>query len=616
MKKSKHSLNFLPGDDALFGIPKTQSTTATQPSEKKQNPKKTFHKPAPKLQIKQTQGDNAKNAHKLRIIPLGGNEEVGRNMTIFEYGKDIIILDMGFQFPEESTPGIDFIIPNTKYLEGKKKNIRAVLLSHGHLDHIGAAPILLEKLNYPTVVGRDLTIEMTKAKLEDRQKGSSKNMKVIKIKTIKDKFKFGVFQVEFFQIEHSIMDAVGIILKTPAGTIIHSGDWTLEKDTDNKPVLDYSFLSKLPRPTLLMMECLGAVDVRKSTSEDIMKKNIKDLISNAPGRVIIGTFSSQTERISYIIETAKKLGKKVALDGYSLKTNIELASNLGYVKLDKKTMVGINEAVSMDDKKVVIICTGAQGEGNAVLSRIIHSNHRHISLKKTDTVILSSSIIPGNERSIQTLKDSLYRQCDNVVHGELMDIHVSGHGNRQDIIYMLKEIQPDYFIPVYAYHYMLKEAAKLAERIGFRKDHIFVADNGQPVEIIKGGKAKLSNKKVPSDYVLIDGSGTESLSSVVLKDRLLMADDGMLVLIATIDKATGKLKTTPDIISRGFIYMKENKELVKKIREKVQKITNGQDVSNQDKINDVKENVKNKVGQFVYSKTGRRPMILPVVITV
>ncbi|MFA7662449.1 MAG: ribonuclease J, partial [Patescibacteria group bacterium] len=495
-------------------------------------------------------------------------------------------------------------------------NIRAVILSHGHLDHIGAAPILLEKLGYPVIVGRDLTLEMTKEKVEDRQKGASKNMKMIRIKSLQDKLKFGAFEVEFFQIEHSIMDAVGIILKTPAGTIVHSGDWTLEKDRDNKPLLDYSFLSKLPRPTFLMMESLGAIDVRKSASQEEMEKNLRELIANAPGRVIIGTFSSQIERVAFIIETAQRLNKQVALDGYSMKTNIELAKNLGYIKASKKTLIGINETTKLDDKKVVIICTGAQGEGEAVLSRIITGNHRYITLKKTDTVILSSSIIPGNERSIQQLKDNLYRQCDNVIHGELMEIHVSGHGNRQDIIYMLKEIQPDYFIPVYAYHYMLKEAAKLAERVGFDKNKIFVADNGQVIEIPVNGQPKLTDKRIPADYVLIDGPGVDSLNSVVLKDRLLMGNDGMLVLIVTLDKNTGLLKTNPDIISRGFIYMKENKELVEKIREKVQKIAHGQDVSDQDKISAVKENIKDKVGQFVYSKTGRRPMILPVVITV
>lgn len=641
MKQSKHSLDFLPGNEDLFenakkSSPKkskdNQSGTQQKSSKnQKNNNKKNYSRNKHKTSNNQSnhknnhhkksspkKNNNKKGQPKLKIIPLGGNEEVGRNMTVFEYGDDILILDMGIQFPEEDTPGVDFIIPNIDYLKDKKKNIRAVLLSHGHLDHIGAAPILLEQLGYPTVVARKMTLEMTKEKMEDRQKGSTKSLKSILIKGVDDKFTFGNFKVKFFQIEHSVMDAVGIILETPSGTVIHPGDWTLEKDHNRKPILDYSHLSKLPRPTFLMMESLGAIDVRKSATEDEMEKNLRDLIAKAPGRMIIGTFSSQIERIGFVIKTAEKLGKKVAIDGYSMKKNIEIAKNLGYIKMNKKTMIGVHEIDKYKDKEVVVLCTGAQGERRAVLSRIINNEHRHINLKKQDTVILSSSIIPGNERSIQQLKDNLYRQCDNVIHGELMDIHVSGHGNRQDIIYMLKSIQPDYFIPVYAYHYMLKEAAGLAEQIGIKKDQIFVADNGQIIEVPpKGkGKAKLTDKRVPSDYVLIDGTGSKSLNDIVLKDRMIMGNDGMLVLIATIDKKSGKLKTNPDIISRGFIYMKENKKLVEQIRDKVEKITAGQNVKSKDKINKLRETMRDKVGQFVYSKIGRRPMILPVIITI
>ena len=272
----------------------------------------------------------------LRIIPLGGNEEVGRNMTIFEYGKDIIILDMGMQFPEEDMPGIDYIIPNIDYLKGKEKNIRGVILSHGHLDHIGAAPLLLSKLNYPLVIGRAMTIAMVRKKMEDFEKGMASSLKAMQIASVEDKFNLGSFKIEFFDVEHSIMDAVGVIIKTPEGTVIHPGDWTVEKNPVNGKTVSYNHLSKLPSPRILMLESLGAIVTNPSrTTEEEMYANIDKLISDSQGKIIIGTFSSQIKRIGHIIEYAEKIGKKVALDGYSMKMNIEIAKELGYIKMHR-----------------------------------------------------------------------------------------------------------------------------------------------------------------------------------------------------------------------------------------------------------------------------------------
>jgi len=414
------------------------------------------------------------------------------------------------------------------------------------------------------------------------------------------------------------MDAVGVILETPQGTVIHPGDWTLERDNNNKPILDYSHLSKLKSPRILMLESLGAIDVRPSASHDTMKKNLEKLITEAPGRVIIGTFSSQIERISWIISQAEKLGKKVALDGYSMKMNIEIAKELGYIKAQKHTFIKIEEANSYPDNKLVIIATGAQGEGNAVLSRIITGAHRNIKIKKNDTVVLSSSIIPGNENTIQRLKDGLYRQCDNVIHGELMDIHVSGHGNRQDIIHMLQSIKPDYYIPVYAYYYMLKESGKIAKDLKIAENKIIIPNNGSVIEFDQKG-GFLSKETVNTDYVFVDGLGVGDVSNVVLRDRQMMSGEGMIVVIATISRKDGKLLSSPDIISRGFIYMKENKEIVEDIRNQVKKIINDHNKSEKTVAADnelIKEKLRNNVGQFVFQKTKRRPMVLPVVIEV
>ncbi|MBI1961106.1 MAG: ribonuclease J [Parcubacteria group bacterium] len=277
---------------------------------------------------------------KLKIIPLGGMEEVGKNMTVFEYGNDIVILDMGLKFPEEDQHGIDYIIPNISCLKGKEKNVRAVIFSHGHLDHIGASPILLARLGYPTIVGRPLTLAMVKHRQEDYEPKSSNRLKTITIKSLSDRFSFGAFRVAFFQIEHSIMDAVGVILETPAGSVIHPGDWTLERDArSGNPIVDYRHLARVKRPSILMLESLGAIDVRKSGTQDEMKKNLETLIRTASGRIIIGTFASQIERIGWIIQAAERLNKKVALDGYSMKMNIEIATTFGYIKARKGTLI-------------------------------------------------------------------------------------------------------------------------------------------------------------------------------------------------------------------------------------------------------------------------------------
>lgn len=565
--------------------------------------------------IVKTDGDKPLGGPRLRIIPLGGYEEVGRNMTVFEYGDDIIILDMGMQFPEEDMPGISYIIPNTEYLKGKEKNIKGVIFSHGHLDHIGAAPILLEKLGNPTIIGRPLTLAMVKHRQDDYKKDSAKKLKTITIKSVKDTMKLGAFEISFFAIDHSIMDAVGCIIKTPTATAVHPGDWTLEKDKSGKPMLDYTYLSKLQRPTVLMLESLGVTDVRKSASTEEMHKNITKLITEAPGRLIIGTFSSQTERIDWIISTAEKMGKKVALDGYSMKVNVEIAKKFGYIKYQKNTVIRIEDVDQFPEKKIVILCTGSQGEENAVLSRIIDGSHKSVKLRKTDTVILSSSIIPGNERTIQRLKDNLYRQCDNVIHGTIMDIHVSGHGNRDDIAYMLKQIRPDYFIPSYANHYMLKEAAMLAKGLGFDPKKIIVPDNGSVIEINREG-GRVLEKKVPASYIFVDGLGLTDMNNVVLRDRQQLAEDGMLVVISIIDGKTGELIQSPDIISRGFVYLKENKKLIEMTRTKVRKILKDDNPLTAPDDAYLRDKIRNELGKFLFQKTEKRPMILPVLIEV
>ena len=554
---------------------------------------------------------------KLKIIPLGGMEEVGRNMTVFEYGDDIVILDMGIQFPEEDMPGIDFIIPNISYLRGKEKNIRGVIFSHGHLDHIGAAPLLLKKLGYPTIIGRDLTIALIEKRMEEYSKESIKHLKIIKIQSINDRLDLGKFRIGFFNVEHSIVGAIGVIINTPAGTVIHPGDWTMEKNPTNQQAITYNHLSSLPTPKILMLESLGSLDTtHELVSEKDMYANLEGIISKAKGKVIIGTFSSQIKRIGHIIEYAREIDKKVALDGYSMKINIEIARELGYVKVDEGVLIPINDIHKYPENKIIIICTGAQGESNAVLSRIITGSHKFIRIKKNDTIIFSSSVIPGNERTIQRLKDSLYRKCDNVIHNDIMDVHTSGHSNAASIKEIIKQIRPDFFLPVYANHYFLKEAAKLAVQTGIPKNKIFVLDNGSIIEF-QNKAAKVLNKKVDTNYVFVDGLGIGDIGHVVLRDRQMMAEDGMFVIIVVIDSKTGKVKGEPDIISRGFIYMKESQKLLGQTRKNIKEVI-ARNVIPGTSINWVylRNILRDKVGQFLYSKTKRRPMILPVIVEI
>jgi ribonuclease J len=556
----------------------------------------------------------------LRIIPLGGCEEVGRNMTCFEYGKDIVILDMGLQFPEEDMPGIDYVIPNVEYLKGKEKNIRAVIFSHGHLDHIGAAPILLKKLGNPQIIGRPLTIEMIKHRVEEMDRGLAKKLKVTYIKDLKQEFGLGAFKLKMFQVDHAIMDAVGVILETPTATVLHPGDWTIEKSPIGREIIDYTHLSNLRRPTILMLESLGSLKKEEAVTEEEMINNLQSLIANAPGRTIIATFASQIERIRQLLLFAAKTNRKVALDGFSMKLNIEIAQKLGYINIPKDVLISIDKIQNYPDNKVVVICTGGQGEEMAAMSRIVAGNHRHIKIKKEDTVIFSSSVIPGNERTVQRLKDNLYRLSDNVYHSDIMDVHASGHSNIEGIKQMIRDIKPTYFIPIYANHYFLKEAAKLAIGMGFPKDRIFVPDNGSVIKFSRQGpevKAEMLKEKVPTSYVFVDGLGVGDVGEIVLRDRQVLAEDGMFVIVAVVDSKTGRVKGSPDIISRGFVYLRESKDLLQQTRRKVIEIVD-KTAGHGGAVNwtYVKDEIRNKVGDYLASRTSRRPMILPVVIEV
>jgi len=412
------------------------------------------------------------------------------------------------------------------------------------------------------------------------------------------------------------MDAVGTIIETPVATVIHPGDWMIEHKPTGRDEIEYTYLAKLKRPTILMLESLGSTNSKKSVTEEQMLNNLYNLITSAPGRIIITTFSSQILRIKEILDYASRIGKKVALDGFSMKLNMEIAKKLGYIKVEKDTIIPIGKIMNFPNNKIIVICTGAQGEEMSALSRIVSGDHRFIKIRKSDTIVFSSSVIPGNERTIQRLKDNIYRLSDHVLHSDIMDVHASGHSNIEDIKNIISQIKPDYFIPVYANHFMLKEAAKIAYNMGFPEDKVFVPDNGSIIQFNKKG-AEILKEKVPTNYIFVDGLGVGDVGEIVLRDRQMLAKDGMFVIVAVVDKQTGKVKGSPDIISRGFVYLRESKELLqqtrKKVIETIEKSTTSGGIINWIYT---KNKVRNTLGDFLFQKTQRRPMVLPVIIEV
>lgn len=566
---------------------------------------------APKTAVSQSTTD------KLKVYPLGGNEEVGRNCTVFEYGDDIVILDMGLQFPEEDMPGVDYIIPNVESLKEKKKNIRALVLSHGHLDHIGAIPYVMEDLGHPTIVGSDMTLALVKKRWDEFNYQTKLN--TITIHKNGEEMQFGKIKIHFFDVAHSVLEAFGVVIQTPYVNVVHMGDWRYDLDPVEGPPTNFEHLAKWNTkdvPSILMFESLGATHPGHQDSEKSVHETIEKIIAEAPGRMILATFSSALERIGLVMESAVKHGRKVAIDGFSMKTSVEIGRQFGFIKTKPTEIIDIKDVGKYPDNKVCIICTGSQADERSALVRIANKEHRHIHVEPNDTIIFSSSVIPGNERTIQRLKDSLYRQGANVIHKEIMNVHAGGHAKQDDIRLLLKQVKPTYVSPVFANHYILREAEKIALGEGYDKDHVFVLDNGQILEFSKQG-AKLTDERVNTDYVFVDGLGVGDVSHIVLRDRQMLAEDGMVVVIVTVRRRDGKLVQNPDIISRGFIYLKENKEVVESIRKKVKNIVmKNYDSRTPAQEMHIKNKLRNDIGQFIFTKTERRPMILPVLIEV
>lgn len=555
------------------------------------------------------------NPHKpkLRIAVLGGAEEVGRNCTLIEYGNDIILVDLGLQFPDENMPGVDYIIPNVSYLRGKEKNIRGVIITHGHYDHIGAIPHIVPNIGNPTIYA----LPMTAAIIKKRQTDFNTTPLNVKVTGIDEVLQLGKLRVSFFHINHNIPDSAGIVIETPEGTICHTGDWKFDFHPAGAPPADFQKIAELGRKGILalMGDSTNCWIQGHQISEKEIGETMERIIEKAPGRVIIGTFASLLARVKQVVETSEKLGKKVCLIGYSMRTNVEIAKELKFINAHKETFIDEQQLDDYPLNKVVILCTGAQGESNAALMRIASDEHPTIRIVPGDTVIFSSSIIPGNEQTVQHLKDTLYRKEARVISSQIMDVHAGGHAKSEDVKLMLMLFKPKYYVPIEGNHFMLRENGMIAESLGWKKENVFIVDNGQVMEF-QNGFGNLTKEKLPTDYVFVDGLGVGDVSEVVLRDRQMLAEDGMVVLIATIDKKTGTLVSSPDIISRGFVYMKENRELIEETRGMVQKILHGHKPSTAESEDMLRDRLRNDIGQFLFMKTERRPMIIPVLIGV
>ncbi len=549
----------------------------------------------------------------IRIVPLGGVEEVGRNMTAIEYKDDIIIVDAGFQFKEEDTPGVDYILPNTTYLEERKEKIRALFLTHGHLDHIGGIPYMIDRLGYPTIYTRQFGAIMVEKRQEEFP-----HLKKLDIKVIEgnEAITLGSLRVKTFPISHTIPDSMGIVIETPFGNIVFIEDVRVDnvKGVPTEEEVEQYKRFKDMDVLLLTMDSTSIEKPGFSLSENVVIENLQRFIREAPSRLIISTFASQVERIMAIIKAAEDSNKKIIVEGRSMKTNLDIIRHLKLI--DVKNIIPLEDIDNYPPDRIVMLATGAQGEEFAALMRIANKTHKKVQLKSTDTVLLSSSIVPSNYNSVIKLKDNLYRSGAKIVTYMDSDIHASGHGNRDELKWIHNQMKYRFFMPVHGNHYMLRQHAELAYTLGVAKENVVIPDNGSIIEIRDEGKTiTVLKEKAPSEDVMVDGFSIGGVQEVVMRDRKTLAEDGIFVIVATINVKTGKLRKSPDIISRGFVYLRESQDLLNQtrlvIKRAIERSTQGISPVNFDYV---KDTVTEEVSRFLFQKTAKKPIVIPVVL--
>jgi len=554
----------------------------------------------------------------VRIVPLGGVEEVGRNMFTVETNNDIFVFDVGFQFVSEDTqPGVDYVLPNTKYLEVNKDRIRGIFITHGHLDHIGGIPFLMERMGNPPIYTQNLSAVMIKKRQEEYPDQPELNIITVEPGST---MTIGSTKVQFFPVTHSIPDSMGIAVSTPYGNVIATGDLKLDHENGIPTDAEQKKWGILAaqKNLFFIADSTNAERDGFSVPERKVHETLEEIIKTVKGRLIIGTFASQFERMVRIIEIAESLNKKIVTEGRSIKTNLEIAQKTGLLKVRKETIITSAEIGDYPPDKVVILSTGAQGEEFAALMRIATKQHKSINLTSRDTVVLSSSVIPGNEIAVQRLKDHLYRSGVSLIHYRSSDVHSTGHGNTGELIWINQKVNAKFFMPAYGYYSMTASHAKAVEQAGRPRESIVIADNGTVIDIVdEGTRMEIHKQKVPSSPLVVDGFSIGDLQEVVIRDRQMLAKDGMFVIIATVNLKTGKLRKSPDIISRGFVYLRENQDMLNQARLLIKKtVEDSTEGMNPVDLDFVKNALSDTMAGYLFTRTNKAPMVIPVLIGV
>lgn len=547
----------------------------------------------------------------LSVIPLGGVEEIGLNMTVFEYNNDIIVVDAGLMFPEEDMLGVDFVIPDFSYLLDNREKIKGLIITHGHEDHTGALPFLLKEINAP-VYGTPLTLGLVKEKLHEH------NLEHAELISVKPRgiVNLGVFSVEFVRVTHSIVDGVGLGIKTPVGLVVHTGDFKLDPTPVDGQLMDFLKFSEYgEKGTLLLLsDSTNAEKGGFTFSEKEVRRVFEDIFSNTQGRIIIATFASNIHRIQQAIDVAVKYERKVILCGKSIVSNTQIALDLGYLRIPQNTWLRLEDLNKLKDHEVVIITTGSQGEPMSVLSRIATDEHKDIKIKEGDTVILSAKMIPGNERSIGRIINHLFRQGANVIYEKVSEVHVSGHASKEELKLMLNLVKPKYFMPVHGEYRHLVYHSMLAKKLDIPKENIFIFRNGDILEISAEGARK--NGRVNSGRIFIDGKGIGDVEEMVLRDRLRLAHDGIVLILLGIEKLTGNIISGPDIISRGFVFEDASQEVINNVKELLVNTIKGLDKELISDSSLLKARLRSTLKKYLRDTMDRRPMIMPIIFEV
>ena len=546
----------------------------------------------------------------LKIIPIGGLHEIGKNMTVLEYRDSILIIDCGLSFPNDEMYGIDIVIPDFTYLIENAHKVKGMIITHGHEDHIGAVPYLLQRIRVP-IYGTRLPLGLIQNKLDEH--GLKGDLRTIKAG---DRIKIGPFSVETIRVTHSIADSICLSINTPAGVIFHTGDFKIDyTPVDGEPI-DFGRLAEIGRKGVLLMMCDSTNAGRPgyTASEKNVGEALQNIFRGSKARIIVATFSSNVHRIQKIIDNAAMFHRKVAVSGRSMQKVITLAIELGYLKIPNGVLIDINEAKNIPDKELVVITTGSQGEPMSALARMANSDHKAIQIKKGDMVVLSSTPVPGNEKTVANVVNRLFEKGAEVIYSDITDIHVSGHARREELKLMHTLINPKYFMPVHGEYRHLKQHADLAMDLGRKREDIFILSNGDSLTLTPDGAFK-TEKEAAADDVMVDGLGVGDVGNIVLRDRKLLSESGLIIVVASIDQATRKVVSGPDIISRGFVYVRENEDLIGEATELAAKILDETEGGSGD-WNAMKTAVRDGLRRFIYDKTQRNPVILPIFMEV